>query len=91
MRLFSTAGIVSRLVRTPYRNVRYASPPAGQFAPHQASGCLGAVDAEWNLFDVELSYECSRSVVLQTLIEVCKALQEGWVVTFDILNSAVIN
>lgn len=49
------------------------------------------LDAEWNLFDVELSYECSRSVLLQTLIQVYKALQEGWVVTFDILNSAVIN
>lgn len=55
------------------------------------SSYIEVFDAEWNLFDVKLSYECSRSVLLQTLIQVYKALKGGWVVTFDILNSAVIN
>jgi len=49
------------------------------------------LDAERNLFDVELSYERSRAASLQTLVQMYKVLGGGWVVTADNLSSAVIN
>ncbi|OEU56688.1 MAG: RND transporter [Desulfuromonadales bacterium C00003096] len=55
------------------------------------SSYIEVLDAERNLFDVELSYERSRAALLQTLVQMYKALGGGWVVTADNLSSAVIN
>ncbi|MEZ4483285.1 MAG: TolC family protein [Syntrophotaleaceae bacterium] len=52
---------------------------------------IEVLDAERNLFDVELAYERSRAALLQTLIQVYKALGGGWVVAADNLSNAVIN
>ena len=41
---------------------------------------IEVLDAERSLFDVELSYEQSRSALLQALVQMYKALGGGWVV-----------
>ncbi len=42
---------------------------------------IEVLDAERSLFDVELSYERSRSALLQALVQMYKALGGGWVVS----------
>ncbi len=52
---------------------------------------IEVLDAERNLFNVELSYEGSRAALLKTLVQMYKVLGGGWVVTADNLSSAVIH
>ena len=52
---------------------------------------IEVLDAERNLFNVKLSYERSRAALLQTLVQMYKALGGGWVVTAENLSSAAIH
>ncbi len=47
---------------------------------------IEVLDAERSLFDVELSYERSRSALLQASVELYKALGGGWVVKVETLD-----